>query len=208
MSSWVRRQFDGIGLTQSPPGPHLAVLQAKHGGTVLLCIDVSGSMSGEPLRQAVRGGATFLSEAEKAHYRSGLVLWSDRVNRYVPPKKPLKEVRAALESATIQGGTRLSPTLRLALTELGPLTGDRVLCVFSDGGLGDQQEAEALARELCAMGVRIIVRGLGDYVASTLSALACPGTEDTNQVIEDVSHIHTGIASMATGLTTNRRRRP
>lgn len=205
MSSWVRRQFDGIGLTQAPPGPHLAALQARHGGTVLLCIDVSVSMSGEPLRQAVRGGSTFLSEAEKAHYRSGLVLWSDKVNRYVSPKTPLNEVRAALKTASIHGGTMLAPTLRLALKELSPLTGDRVVCIFSDGGIGDQPDAAPLARELCATGIRIIIRGLGDRVASALSTLACPGDEDDNQVIDDVSHIHTGIASMATGLSSRRR---
>lgn len=207
MSSWVRRRFDGIGLTQAPPGPHLAALQARHGGTVLLCIDVSGSMSGEPLRQAIRGGTTFLAEAEKAYYRSGLVLWSDEVDRYVPPNKPLKEVRTALERATIRGGTMLAPALRLATRELGVLPGDRVVCIFSDGGIGDQKKATALARELCAMGVRVIVRGLGGHVADALSTLACPGEEDTNQVIDDVAHISTGIASMATGLAPRRNRR-
>jgi predicted metal-dependent peptidase len=206
MSSWVRRRFDGIGLTQSPPGPHLPTLQAKYGGTVLLCIDVSGSMSGEPLRQAIKGGTKFLAEAEKAHYRCGLVLWSDRVDHYVPPSRPMREVSTALQNATICGGTELAPALRLGKEELGPRTGDRVLCVFSDGGLGDERKAKAHARELCAMGVRIIVRGLGHDVAGTLADLACPGDTDDQRVIDDVSQIGSGIASMATGLTTRRRR--
>jgi hypothetical protein len=208
MSSWVRRRFDGIGLTQAPPGPHLAALQARYGGTVLLCIDVSYSMSGEPLRQAVRGGTTFLDEAAKAHYHTGLVLWSDKVDRFVPPNTPLNDVRSALATASIRGGTMLAPTLRLALTELGPLTGDRVLCIFSDGGIGDQREATTLARELCAKGIRAIVRGLGDHVAGSLSTLACPGDEDENRVIDDVADIDTGIASMATGLSRGRRAQP
>jgi Mg-chelatase subunit ChlD len=206
MSSWVRRQFGGIGLTQSPPGQHLAALQTKHGGTVLLCIDVSGSMSGEPLSQAIKGGAKFLTEAEKAHYRCGLVLWSDIVDEYVPPGKPMKEVRAALENASIRGGTELSPALRLGIEELGSHTGDRVLCVFSDGGIGDKLKAKAIARELCAMGVRIIVRGLGHDVAGTLASIACPGDNDDHRVVDDVSQISSGIASMATGLTTRQQR--
>jgi Mg-chelatase subunit ChlD len=206
MSSWVRRRFDGIGLTQSPPGPHLAALQAKHGGTVLLCIDVSGSMVGEPLRQAVKGGKKFLAEAEKAHYRCGLVLWSDKVNQYVPPGKPLRAVRSALENAGIRGGTLLAPALRLAKEELGPREGDRVVCVFSDGCIGDERDAKSLARELCAMGVRIIVRGLGHDVAGTLSTLACPGDEDDQRVVENVAQIDAGIASMAQGLAPRRRR--
>jgi Mg-chelatase subunit ChlD len=205
MSSWVRRRFDGVGLTQSPPGRHLAALQARYRGTVLLCIDVSGSMSGKPLQQAIAGGSEFLAEAQKAHYRCGLVLWSDTVNRYVPPDAPPKKVRTALEAASIAGGTELSPALRLGLKELGPRTGDRVLCVFSDGGIGDRRKATALARELCAKGVRIIVRGLGHGAATALAELACPGDEDDQRVIDDVNQIGSGIASMARGLSVRRR---
>jgi Mg-chelatase subunit ChlD len=205
MSSWTRRRFDGVGLTQSPPGPHLAALQARYGGTVLLCIDVSGSMTGEPLRQAIAGGGEFLAEAEKAHYRCGLVLWSNTVIRYVPPNTPVRKVRAALEAAVASGGTTLSPALRLGTKELGPLTGDRVLCVFSDGGISDRREAAELARRLCAMGVRIIVRGLGHGAATALAELACPGDEDDQRMIAKVAEIGSGIASMARGLTIRRR---
>jgi Mg-chelatase subunit ChlD len=204
VNSWVRRQFDGIGLTQSPPGPHLAALQAKHGGTVLLCIDVSGSMSGEPLKQAITGGTEFLKEAKAAHYKSGLILWSDNVDHYVPPDAPHKKVVGALAAASIVGGTMLAPALKLALKDLAPQTGDRVLCIFSDGGLGDRAESVKLARKLCALGVRIIVRGLGHGAASGLAELACPGETDDNQEIADVSTIGAGIASMARGLTTRR----
>ncbi|ANZ41307.1 hypothetical protein BBK82_40440 [Lentzea guizhouensis] len=103
MSTWVRKNFDGIGVTQSPPGPHLAALQSRYGGTVLLCIDVSGSMSGKRLRQAVDGGVAFLDEAANAHYRCGLVLWSDRVDRYLGPDQPHARVVRGLRGASIHG---------------------------------------------------------------------------------------------------------
>jgi Mg-chelatase subunit ChlD len=205
MSSWTRGRFDGVGLTQSPPGPHLAALQARYGGTALLCIDVSGSMTGEPLHQAIAGADKFLTEAEKAHYRCGLVLWSNAVIRYVPPNTPLRKVRAILEAASAAGGTKLSPALRLGVEELSPLTGDRVLCVFSDGGISDRQEAAELARRLCATGVRIIVRGLGHNAATVLAELTCPEDEDTERLINKVTDIGSGIASMARGLSTRRR---
>jgi len=112
-------------------------------------------------------------------------------------------VRSAPRRSSAARG--LSPALRLGITELGPLAGDRVLCVFSDGGLGDREEATTLARELCAMGVRVIVRGLGHDVATGLADLACPGDNDDQRVIDDVSHIGAGIASMARGLSTRRR---
>ena len=55
MPGWIRRSFTAAGLTQIPPGPHLGALQGRFGGTVMLCIDVSGSMDGMPIMEAVRG---------------------------------------------------------------------------------------------------------------------------------------------------------
>jgi von Willebrand factor type A domain len=208
MSSWIRRQFDSIGLTQSPPGPHLAALQARFGGTVLLCIDVSYSMGGEPLRQAVSGGQQFIDEAVTAHYRCGLVLWSHKVVEFVAPGEPEATVRATLTDAVSTGGTAIVPTLTLGKRVLGSLTGDRVMCIFSDSYIEDLSEAVALARELCAMGVRIVVRGLGQGATDALSVLTCPGERDDHQLIEHVKAIGPGIASMATGLTIRRPDRP
>ena len=206
MSSWVRRNFDSIGLTQSPPGKYLAVIQRQYGGTVLLCIAVSGSMRGEPLKQAVLGGEKFLKEAADAHYRCGLVLWSHVVSRYVTPDSPFKEVLGALRSARSSGGNHLVPTLLVAKELFAPLPGDRVLCVFGDGDVGNSPKVVPLARELCAMGVRIVVRGLGSGATAALNVLLCPGSsEENSQVIDDVKSIGSGIASMAAGLTGMRR---
>jgi hypothetical protein len=204
MSSWIRRQFDSIGLTQSPPGPHLAALQARFGGTVLLCIDVSYSMGGEPLLQAIRGGQQFIDEAVAAYYRCGLVLWNHEVAEFVAPGEPEATVRAALGNAFSTGGTQIVPTLTLGKQVLGPLTGDRVMCIFSDSDIGDLDEAIVLARELCALGVRIVVRGLGRGATDALSVLTCPGERDDKRLIEHVDAIGPGIASMATGLTIRR----
>ncbi|MDQ2879859.1 MAG: VWA domain-containing protein [Actinomycetota bacterium] len=208
MSSWVRSNFDGIGLTQSPPGKYLEVLQRRYGGTVLLCIDVSGSMSGEPLQQAVLGGEQFLREAMDAHYTCGLVLWNHQVERYVAPDTRHSQVLNTLHGAMSTGGNDLVPTLLVAKKLFKPLRGDRVLCVFGDGDIGSQPNVVPLARELCAMGVRIVVRGLGRGATAALERLLCPGAADEDsQVIEDVKSIGSGIASMAAGLTAAMRRR-
>ncbi len=206
MSSWVRSNFDGIGLTQSPPGKYLEVLQRQYGGTVLLCIDVSYSMHGEPLRQAIKGGEQFLREAVDAYYKCGLVLWNDDVARYVAPDTRHSKVLGALRSAVSAGGTDLVPALLVAKKLFKSLPGDRVLCVFGDGNIGGEK-AVPLARELCAMGVRIVVRGLGRGATANLDRLLCPGAPEPNsQVIEDVNSIGSGIASMAAGLTAMRRK--
>jgi VWA domain-containing protein len=207
MNSWVRKRFEGIGLTQSPPGPHLAALQAKYTGTVLLCIDVSGSMSGEPLSQAVVGGRKFVDEALSARYDCGLVLWSDAVNAYLPAGTDRAQLTHQLAVASICGGTNPLPALELAKRDLAPLPNDRVLCIFSDGGWGHSQETVDAAHELCAMGVRIIVRGFGHVAADSLHTLLCPDSapgEIAATLIEDVQDISGAIASMARSLTVRR----
>lgn len=209
MSSWMRSNFDdGIGLTQSPPGKYLEVLQRQYGGTVLLCIDVSNSMDGKPLRQAIKGGEQFLHEAVDVYYKCGLVLWNHTVDKYVAPDARHGRVLSTLRHAKSSGlGTDLVPTLRLAKKLFTSMPGDRVLCVFGDGDIGNRRIAVRLARELCAMGVRIVVRGLGAGATAQLDQLLCPGVPaEVSQVIKDVNSIESGIASMAAGLTAMRRR--
>jgi predicted metal-dependent peptidase len=207
MSSWVRSNFDGIGLTQSPPGKYLEVLQRQYGGTVLLCIDVSNSMEGKPLRQAIKGGEQFVREAVDAYYKCGLVLWNHTVDKYVAPDTRHSKMLSTLRHAKSSGGTNLVPTLRVAKKLFTSMPGDRVLCVFGDGDIGNRRIAVRLARELCAMGVRIIVRGLGTGATAQLGQLLCPGVPTVDsQVIVDVKSIESGIASMAAGLTAMRRK--
>jgi Mg-chelatase subunit ChlD len=201
VSDWVRKSFAGAGLTQSPPGPYFDLLRAKYQGTVLLCIDISSSMRGDPLTQAIAGGEQFFAEAFEARYDCGLVLWNHAVATYVPVAANRSRLLGQLRAATSSGGTSLLPTLKLAARDLAPLTGDRVLCIFSDGGIGDRQPAIAASRALCAEGVRIVVRGLGASSASALAELVCPDQRADSHLIEDVDDIRAGIASMATGLT-------
>src|SRR6266849_6793608 len=67
MADWIRRSFTSAGLTQIPPGRHIGALQGRYGGgVVMLCIDVSGSMDGNPIREAVRGAKKLLGRTNGA----------------------------------------------------------------------------------------------------------------------------------------------
>ena len=203
VASWVRRNFDGaVGVTQYKPGRHLPAVQAHFGGKALLCIDVSGSMSGR-LPAAVDGGLDFLGEAREAHYATGLVLWSGGVTAYLPTTSTDSAVRAALKGAKAGGGTDLCPALRVAIKELGPMTGDRVVCVFSDGQIGNVAEAEKLAAKARKLGIRFVVRGLGGQASQGLARVLKPaeGDDAGQQTVRD-GDLRKGIASMALSLRT------
>jgi len=204
-ASWIRRDFVGVGVTQYRPGRHLAAVQEHFLAHALLCIDVSGSMSGAPLAAAIEGGLDFLTEAEQTGYRCGLVLWHHDMDAYLPTTAGPAEVRARLRAATAGGGTQLRPTLRAAIAELGPMRGDRVVCVFGDGDVGNEAHTAADAARALALGIRFIVRGLGSGASGCLSRTLTPDEPDApSQTVDDVGTLRRGIASMATSLRADR----
>ncbi|MBE1491927.1 vWA domain-containing protein [Plantactinospora soyae] len=207
MADWIRRSYTGVGLTQYRPGRHLNALQEPHLGKVILCIDVSGSMAYRErgrtrLAHAVAGAERFVTDAVRHHYRVGLVLWNHQVQQFVPLSRGEDAVRKALRRAPITGGNNIIPTLRLGIRELGQLGGDRVLAIFGDGDIGPARPAVTVAREAAALGIRIIVRGLGEHAAAQLNLIAteAPEAEGGGTVLRDAAEMEQGIASMARSL--------
>jgi Ca-activated chloride channel family protein len=85
-------------------------LQTKRKATVVLALDVSGSMSGEPIKAATEATAEFL---DRLHPRDqvGLLMFSDQVN-VLSPVAPVAEVaervRGQVLGLTAGGGTNLN----------------------------------------------------------------------------------------------------
>jgi predicted metal-dependent peptidase len=196
VATWIRRDYDGVGVTQSPPGRYLAKVAEPYLGKVLLCIDVSGSMAGR-LHHAVAGAERFVAEAVAAHYEVGLVLWNSSVAGFVPLSRRPAPVLAGLRTAAAGGGTNVTPTLELGIRELGKLTGDRVMAIFGDGDIGRVSAAQDAARRAAALGIRIIVRGFGDRAAAQLRLIASDADEPET-VVRTESGIEAGVASMIT----------
>lgn len=196
MATWTRKTFDSVGVTEYPPGAELASLQWRFiGGRVILALDVSGSMSGSRLEQAVEGCKRFIDEAIDARYHVGLVLWHHGIEAFSPIDPSPHPAYALLAKAQAQGGTDIVPTLRYAHTALlvgGPA--DMVLAIFGDGDLGHPQRAETGAAPLIADNIRIITCGLGLESAHSLATIA---TEASADRIATVDSIADSVASMA-----------
>jgi Mg-chelatase subunit ChlD len=199
MASWIRRSFNAPGLTQIPPGPHVRAVQGRFGGTVMLCIDVSGSMSGTPLIEAVRGARQFVAEAVAAHYKIGVILWDTGVAALAEPTTDGRAAAAVLDGARICGGTNLLPALIRCHHVLDGCTGDRVVAVFGDGDLGPNRDV-VLGRvaQMKAENIRFVTRGLGPYAAHELGEIS--DEEPSTAAIDDVRDVAGGIAGMAASL--------
>ena len=198
MTIWTRRAFDAPGLTQHPVGPHLAAVQQHLGGAVVLCLDVSGSMGGT-LQRAVRGCRRFVDEALSRGYEVAVALWDGEVAGSVGPAQDAAALNALLDGARVRGGTDVVPALLHSRRMLDGRSGDRVIAIFGDGDLGDEEAAKRLAATLRAEGIRIITCGLGEASARELAAIS---TEFGRARPRDASGegVESAIAGMAAGL--------
>ena len=199
MASWIRRPFSAPGLTQIPPGPHLRALQGRFGGTVMLCIDMSGSMHGAPILEAVRGARQFVADTVAAHYHVGVMLWHDRVEAVCEPTADGKAALSLLAPVNSAWGEN---DLLVALTHchqiLDRFTGDRVVAVFGDGDLTPKQQVLIKVARMKAENIRFVTRGLGPYAAREFGEIS--DEAPSSAAIDNVADLADGIADMATSL--------
>jgi uncharacterized protein with von Willebrand factor type A (vWA) domain len=199
MAGWIRRPFSAPGLTQIPPGPQLPALQGRFGGTVMLCIDVSGSMDGAPILEAVRGAQQFVAEAVAAHYSVGVMLWNTLVESVCEPSHDGEAALRLLAPVNhAWGGNNLFIPLEQCHQILGRFTGDRVVALFGDGDLTPKAQVLAKVAEMKADNIRFVTRGLGPYAAQEFGQIT--DEEPSTATIADVADLADGIADMATSL--------
>jgi uncharacterized protein (DUF58 family) len=203
MASWIRRSFTSTGLTQIPPGPYLKEVQNRFGGgTVVLMIDVSGSMHGTPILEAVRGAKQFVAEAIEAQYHVGVMLWNTGV---VALSQPAPDSEAALRILnplnSAGGGNFLIGPLETCHQILDRFTGDRVVALFGDGDLTPKPEVLRKVAQMKAENIRFVTRGLGNQAAQEFGEIS--DEDPTTASVENVSELAAGIASMATSLRSH-----
>ena len=199
MAEWTRKQFSAEGITQFPTGPALAIVQNTLGGVVVLMIDVSGSMSGAPIRSAVEGGKIFVDEAVAARYRVGLMLWNTGVTDVAAPTSTGVEARAILNRTTdAAGGNNLLVPLEACHDLLREGAGDRVVALFGDGDLTPTNLVLEKVGQMKAEGIRFVTRGLGSRASAAFGAIS-----DEDPALSHVGSLEdltSGIASMASSL--------
>src|SRR5699024_6692299 len=131
MATWMKRTFDAEGVTEYPAGPRLTELSRRFrsSGAVVLCVDVSFSMRGTPLREAQRGGNGFIDDAVDGGHQLGVILWADQVEDFAEPTTDASRARAVLNAAEVSGTTELTPALKLAEKLLSSTRTDDQVCV-------------------------------------------------------------------------------
>jgi VWFA-related protein len=107
----------------------------EHGDVPLsavLLLDVSASMTGDPLRTALDGGRAFVA-AMHPRDEVKLLLFSDRLRQETPFTNVPAVLDVGLQGASAGGGTALNDALYLALARLESHSGRKVVVLLSDG---------------------------------------------------------------------------
>lgn len=199
-ASWTRRVFASAGLTQTPAGPHLAALQRRHGGgTVVLMIDVSGSMNGVPILEAIKGALQFVDEAVAAGYATGVLLWNTSVVAACPPELTGDDARNVLRPVgSAYGGNNLLGPLQTCHRMLSEFSGDRVVALFGDGDLTPETQVLQYVQVMKADNIRFVTRGLGAQAGREFGKISDEAAETAR--VESVEQLADEIAGMATSL--------
>ncbi len=196
---WIRRSFESAGLTQIPTGRYLKTVQGRFGGgTVMLMIDVSGSMYGPPLTEAVRGAKAFVTEAVEARYEVGIILWHVEVIAACDPTADGADALAILDRAVAGGDNDLIGPLVHCHNVLGKYVGDRVVALFGDGDLTPKQQVLERVAQMKSENIRFVTRGLGVFAAHEFGEISDEGSDAAR--VDRVEDLAEGIAGMATVL--------
>lgn len=144
--------------------------------TVLMVVDTSGSMAGQPMLDAKTAINAFVAQAP-AHVRLGLLSFSTSPRLLVPPTADRAVVLGAVAGLRAQGETSLYDAVRAGLAAVGR-SGDRRIVVLSDGG--DTRSRSTLGHALAdAQGSGVLVDAVAfntdESVADVLSRIAGAG---------------------------------
>jgi Ca-activated chloride channel homolog len=200
---------DQVNLLLELQAPQLPEQATRAEQTLVVVLDRSGSMSGEPLEAARRALTTLIGRLDPRD-RFGLVVFDDHADVVVPtaPLESLgiERVKNAIARIHSGGCTDLSAGYLLGLSEAGRAMGEAgaTVILISDGHanagetspevLGDLAEGRASKR----ITTTTIGYGLG-YDEELLVALARGGNGD-HVFAEDVDQLHPAIAKQVTGL--------
>lgn len=151
----VRVRVAGVDV-QAVAEPAGEATQAQR--SMVLLVDVSGSMAGDGIGSLKTAGAAFLQDVP-ADVSVGIVSFDDTSQVLLAPTQDRVAAQAAVEGLSAAGETALYDGVATGLEALGT-EGDRTLVILSDGGdTASGATIESTSAALAASGARVEVVG-------------------------------------------------
>ena len=167
----------------------------KAAGVVYLLVDCSGSMSeGDKMGQARRGAVEFAKQANQKGYAVGVIRFDSSAELIVTAQSSVRELETCVARMAARGSTNLAEAIQLATQCLSDASGEKVVCVMTDGYPDDVKAALSAARQAASKGIDIMALGTDDADSEFLERLA---TRKELQVRVSAMQLEQGMVSMA-----------
>ncbi|CAK8713142.1 MAG: von Willebrand factor type A domain-containing protein [Candidatus Electronema aureum] len=187
-------QKDWVKKLEAASGKPIIPAKPFFGGTVYLVIDCSISMGGGKLHQAQRGASGFAVESQRKGYSLGLIQFSSYAEQISEPQKEIARINADLEKMRTSGSTNMAAAFSLATEKLTDRSGEKIICLVTDGMPDDRNAALAAANRAKQAGIDIMTIGTDDADREFLEQLA---TRKELSAKVSREYLEQGIISMA-----------
>jgi molecular chaperone DnaK (HSP70)/uncharacterized protein YegL len=177
--SWVTEPIDPDAVTVVAP-------------TILMAIDVSGSMEGPPLIEAKKAMIGFIDEMVSLGSEIGVILFSDSTEVVSQPTDEYDELKNRVMGISIGGcgyGNSAHP-----FKKAGEILDAGFLIVLTDGQWGHPPAAISSAQKLHNKGVDVIALGFGSADEQFLKTIA---TMDDFASLTDLSELSSSFGKIA-----------
>lgn len=166
--------------------------------SVLIAIDLSGSMSGDPILEASKAADSFIEEIDFNQASVGIIAFGDKVKMIQPlssNKSVLKNTIKGLERIDVGIGTSTQP-LTYALKILKNDKKSKYIIILTDGKWygKDSSNVISIAKECKIRGIEIIALGFGDAEETFLKSIASTNENALYTTTGNLSKCFTRIA--------------
>jgi molecular chaperone DnaK len=139
---------------------------------VYLLIDVSASMTGDPLLKAQNAAREFLDKCDFTTAEVGLISFSETIILQAEATDNSRKVVAAINRLEPETTTNLSDALELAESKLIDRDRTRYIVILTDGYPDSPEDAVSKAASAKEQGIEIVAIGTGDADREYLRRLA------------------------------------
>lgn len=179
--------------------------------TIYLAVDLSGSMSGTPLRDAQTAMRGFVQNSDLAHTSIGLIAFADNVDRTVSASQNAKEILRAIDSLSIGmvGYGNSEQPFDTTFENLKNVKDSRFLVVLTDGVWSYQDRAVERAKNCHQAGIEVIAIGFGSaderflrQISTSDQSTLLKGSGELSAAFENIAQVlvESGGGGMLSGL--------
>lgn len=138
--------------------------------TIYLLLDISYSMEGPYIAEALEGARKFDAECRASQQAIGLICFGSSAQKIAAPSR--SGIAAFLKNIQCNGSTNMADALELATTDLVSVYRQRTILIVTDGCPDDPEATLKAANRAKQAGIRILTIGTTGSDTNFLAKLA------------------------------------